>query len=54
MDSFDDGFVSFGDVVGLINEKNRIIKTQAKDIDSLKREIVSLKEEIDCFQSEKE
>ena len=37
----------------ILDEKNRIIMVQEKDIGYLKRKITELKNEINCFQDEK-
>jgi len=43
----------FGDVVSLLAEKNRIIKRQEKDIGSLKRELATIKDQLNCYLDEK-
>ena len=56
MNVFDDGFnesLQDDGLRSMIEEKDRLIELQEKDIDCLKQEIRQLKTQIDCFQSEK-
>ena len=56
MDNFGDDFESFlqeENIKDVLDEKNKVILTQEKDIRYLKREIAELKNEINCFRNKK-